>query len=79
MNKLILVDVDGVVLQWGWAFGEYIKNEGLVPDDHLIRPAYKVEKILNITRDIPLSTQPHPIGCGNNRRGKLCDWSKFQL
>ena len=51
MNKLILVDVDGVVLQWGWAFGAYIKDEGLVPDDHLVRPAYKVETILNITRD----------------------------
>ena len=51
MNKLILVDVDGVVLQWGWAFGAYIKDEGLVPDDHLMRPAYKVETILDITRD----------------------------
>ncbi|MEE9572674.1 MAG: hypothetical protein V3W20_06500 [Candidatus Neomarinimicrobiota bacterium] len=51
MNKLILVDVDGVVLQWGWAFGAYIKNMGLVPEDHLVRPAYKVEKILDITRD----------------------------
>ncbi len=51
MNKLILVDVDGVILQWGMAFGAYIKHEGLVPDNHLIRPAYKVETILNISRD----------------------------
>ena len=26
MNKLMLVDVDGVVLQWGLTFGSYIKD-----------------------------------------------------
>lgn len=49
-RKLILTDIDGVVLQWGKAFGHYIKQMGLVPDTHNIRPAYKVEKILNITK-----------------------------
>ena len=49
-RKLILTDIDGVVLQWGKGFGRYIKEMGLVPDTHIIRPAYKVEKILNITR-----------------------------
>lgn len=50
-RRLILTDIDGVVLQWGKAFGQYIKTMGLVPDTHIIRPAYKVEKILNISKD----------------------------
>ncbi len=50
-RKLILTDIDGVVLQWGKTFGHYIKEMGLVPDTHIIRPAYKVEKILNISRE----------------------------
>lgn len=50
-RKLILTDVDGVVLQWGKTFGQYIKDMGLVPETHNIRPAYKVEKLLNITKD----------------------------
>lgn len=50
-KRLVLCDVDGVLLQWGKTFGTYIKDIGLVPDDHVIRPAYKVEKILNISHD----------------------------
>lgn len=47
--KLILTDVDGVILQWPKAFGTYIKEIGLVPLNHTIQQFYEVSELLDIT------------------------------
>ncbi len=49
--KLILTDIDGVVLQWGNAFGLYVKEIGLVNPDHEIQQFYDVAELLNITEE----------------------------